>query len=45
MQSHIDDVIGTILEIFAERDRIRGLVIEEAAPRFRRFTARLREVD
>jgi len=40
-QSHIDYVVETILEVFAEREAIGGLRIVEAAPFLRHFTARL----
>lgn len=44
-QSHIDYVIEAVLEVYARRDTLRPLVISEAPPQLRHFTARLREVD
>ena len=44
-QSHIDYVIEAILEVHAERDRLRPLEIVEEPPQLRHFTARLREVE
>ncbi|MBI1831971.1 MAG: tryptophanase [Planctomycetes bacterium] len=43
-QSHIDYVIEAIVEVFQERDRLRGLRIVEAPPALRHFTARFEEV-
>ncbi len=44
-QSHIDYVIEAVLEVYALRDTLRPLVITEAPPQLRHFTARLREID
>jgi len=43
-QSHIDYVIEAILEVHAQRDRLRGLRIVEEPPFLRHFTARFAEV-
>jgi tyrosine phenol-lyase len=43
-QSHIDYVIEAILEVHAERDKLRGLEIVEQPPTLRHFTARFREL-
>ena len=43
-QSHIDYVIEAIVEVFAMRDRLRGLRIVEAPAALRHFTARFVEV-
>jgi tryptophanase len=40
-QSHIDYVIETILEVFENRDSLRGLKITYEAPTLRHFTAQL----
>ena len=37
-QSHIDYVVEAILEVFAERDALRGMRIVEEPPRLRHFT-------
>jgi tryptophanase len=39
-QSHVDYVLEAILEVFADRDRWRGLRIVEQQPHLRHFTAR-----
>ena len=44
-QSHIDYTVEIILEVWAERERLRGLRIVEAAPFLRHFTARLAPID
>ncbi len=44
-QSHVDYVIEAVLEVHAMRDTIRPLMITEAPPQLRHFTARLREID
>lgn len=44
-QSHIDYVVEAVLEVYARRDTLRPLVISEAPPQLRHFTARLQEVD
>ena len=44
-QSHIDYVAEVIIEVFNERDKIRGLDIVEEAPILRHFTAKLRPVE
>jgi tryptophanase len=43
-QSQIDYVIEAIGEVYAQRDRIRGLRIVEEPPTLRHFTARFAEV-
>jgi tryptophanase len=42
-QSHIDYVIEAVGEVFARRDKIRGLRIVSAPPVLRHFTARFEE--
>ena len=41
-QSHIDYVAEVILEVFNNREQIKGLAIVEEAPLLRHFTARLK---
>jgi len=43
-QSHIDYVAEVIIEVFTNRDKIKGLHIIEEAPMLRHFTAKLRPV-
>jgi tryptophanase len=43
-QSHIDYVVEVILEVWAVREKIRGLKISYEAPFLRHFTARLEPV-
>jgi tryptophanase len=43
-QSHIDYVVEALIELFAQRDRLRPLEIIEAPPSLRHFTARFREL-
>jgi tyrosine phenol-lyase len=43
-QSHIDYVVEVILEVWAERERIRGLKLSYEAPFLRHFTARMEPV-
>ncbi len=43
-QSHIDYVIEAAVELFAERERLRGLEIVDQPPTLRHFTARFREL-
>jgi len=43
-QSHIDYVIEIILEVWKERDRIRGLRLTHEQPFLRHFTARFEPV-
>jgi tryptophanase len=43
-QSHIDYVVEAILEVYEQRDRIRGLQMVYQAPSLRHFTARFRPV-
>ncbi len=43
-QSHIDYVVEAVLELFAQRDRLRGLRIVESPPMLRHFTAKFAEV-
>ena len=44
-QSHIDYVVEAVLEVFSRRDQLKPLVITEAPPQLRHFTARLKELD
>jgi tryptophanase len=44
-QSHIDYVAEVIIEVFNERDKIKGLSIVEEAPMLRHFTAKLKQVE
>jgi tryptophanase len=39
-QSHFDYVIEVILEVFGNRERLRGMRLEYEAPTLRHFTAR-----
>ena len=41
-QSHIDYVVEVILEVWRNREKIRGLALTYQAPFLRHFTARLR---
>jgi tyrosine phenol-lyase len=43
-QSHIDYVVEAVIEVFRQRDRIRGLRIVEEPPALRHFTAQFDEV-
>ena len=43
-QSHIDYVIEATVELFHQRQRLRGLRITEAPPSLRHFTAKFEEV-
>ncbi|MBW7905930.1 MAG: tryptophanase [Phycisphaerae bacterium] len=43
-QSHIDYVVEAIIELYGQRDRLRGLEIIEQPPTLRHFTARFREL-
>ena len=43
-QSHIDYVSEVIIEVFRDRDRIKGLAIVEEAPMLRHFTAKLKPI-
>lgn len=43
-QSHIDYVAEVILEVFREKEKIKGLVITEEAPMLRHFTAKLKPI-
>jgi tryptophanase len=43
-QSHIDYVVEAMVEVFRQRERIRGLRIMEEAPALRHFTAKLEEL-
>jgi len=43
-QSHIDYVVEAILEVNAQRERIRGLAIESEPPFLRHFSARFRRI-
>ncbi len=44
-QSHLDYVVEAILEVHADRDKLKPLEIVEAPRQLRHFTARLRELD
>lgn len=44
-QSHIDYVAEVIIEVFHQRDAIKGMTIVEEAPMLRHFTAKLKPVD
>jgi tryptophanase len=44
-QSHIDYLVEVILEVFAHRDKIRGLRLTYEAPFLRHFTARLEPIE
>jgi tyrosine phenol-lyase len=44
-QSHIDYTVEATIEVFEQRDSIRGLTIVEAPPALRHFTARFAETD
>jgi tryptophanase len=43
-QSHIDYVAEVIIEVFQERNKIKGLAIVEEAAMLRHFTAKLKPV-
>jgi len=43
-QSHIDYVAEVIIEVFNDRNNIKGLQIIEEAPTLRHFTAKLKPV-
>jgi len=43
-QSHIDYVIEVILEVFENRDKLRGYRIVEEPPMLRHFTARFEPI-
>jgi tryptophanase len=43
-QSHIDYVAEVIIEVFKNRERIKGLAIEYEAPALRHFTVKLKEL-
>jgi len=43
-QSHIDYVAEVIIEVFHNRDKVKGLTIVEEAPTLRHFTAKLKPV-
>ena len=42
-QSHMDYVVEALIELFAQRDRIRGLRIVEAPDSLPHFSARFEE--
>ncbi len=44
-QSHIDYVSEVIIEVFEEREKIKGLMITEEAPMLRHFTAKLKPIE
>lgn len=43
-QSHIDYVAEVIINVFKEKERMKGLAISYEAPTLRHFTARLKEI-
>jgi tyrosine phenol-lyase len=43
-QSHVDYVIEAIVDVFQQRERLRGLEIAWEPPSLRHFTARFREI-
>jgi tryptophanase len=43
-QSHIDYTVEAAIDVFHERERIRGLQIVEAPPALRHFTAKFEEI-
>jgi tryptophanase len=43
-QSHIDYVAEVIIEVFKNRERIKGLAIQYEAPALRHFTVKLKEL-
>ncbi len=43
-QSHIDYVVEAVIEVFRERERLRGLRITEEPAALRHFTAKFAEV-
>ena len=44
-QSHIDHVAEVIIEVYKNRDKIKGLKIEYEAPALRHFTVEMREIE
>jgi tryptophanase len=44
-QSHIDYVVEVILEVWKNREKIRGMKLSHEAPFLRHFTARLEPVE
>ncbi len=44
-QSHIDYVSEVIIEVFQEKEKIKGLTIIEEAPMLRHFTAKLKPIE
>ncbi|MFZ1573209.1 MAG: tyrosine phenol-lyase, partial [Candidatus Kapaibacterium sp.] len=44
-QSHIDYVAEVIIEVYKNRDFIKGLEIIEEAPLLRHFTAKLKQIN
>ena len=44
-QSHIDYVAEVVIEVFNNRDKVKGLTIVEEAPTLRHFTAKLKPID
>jgi tryptophanase len=43
-QSHGDYVVEATIEVYSQRERIRGLRITEEPPALRHFTAKLEEL-
>lgn len=43
-QSHIDYVVEAVIEVFQQRERLRGLRIVEEPPALRHFTAKFEEI-
>lgn len=44
-QSHIDYVAEVIIDVYKNRDKIKGLEIEYEAPALRHFTVKMREIE
>ena len=44
-QSHLDYVVEAVLDVYAERDKLKPMEIVEAPPQLRHFTARLKEAE
>lgn len=44
-QSHIDYVAEVIIEVYNNREKIKGLVIEYESPALRHFTVKLKEIE
>ena len=44
-QSHIDYVAEVIIEVYNNREKVKGLVIEYESPALRHFTVKLKEIE